>query len=93
MKQIFSELDELDLHEEEWVERGRWIVYEQIYEEADRWSNPHVSSLSFHSVAVLRKCIEYGLYLTVRALLPLPGSAQCNGINIIIIISKESSIL
>lgn len=54
-------MDELDLHEEEWVERARWIVYEQSYEaEADRWSNPHVSSLTFHSIVVLKKCIEYG---------------------------------
>ena len=68
-------MDELDLHEEEWVERARWIVYEQSYEaEADRWSNPHVSSLTFHSIVVLKKCIEYGKLKTNLVWLIIPSA-------------------
>ena len=54
-------MDVLNLQTEEWMEQARWIKYEQnAEEEAGRWSKPHVSSLSFHSLIELRKCIEYG---------------------------------
>ena len=54
-------MDYLDLDEEAWIEKARWIKYEQVVEEgADRWGKPHVSSLSFHSLLELRKCIELG---------------------------------
>ena len=43
----------------------RWIKYEEDVEEgADRWGKPHVSSLSFHSLLDLRKCIEQGIILS-----------------------------
>ncbi len=62
--QIFTELDELDLVSGEWVEKARWIKYEQtVEEEADRWGKPQVSSLAFHSVVELTKCLEFGEYL------------------------------
>lgn len=39
----------------------RWIKYEEDVEEgANKWGKPHVSSLSFHSLLDLRKCIEQG---------------------------------
>ncbi len=61
--QIFTELDELDLTSGEWVEKARWIKYEQtVEEEADRWGKPQVSSLAFHSVVELTKCLEFGEY-------------------------------
>jgi hypothetical protein len=47
------ELDELD--DEEWVERARWIKYEENLEaESGRWGRPHVASISFHSLLNLR---------------------------------------
>lgn len=48
----------------EWRETARWIKYEENVEEgADRWGRPHVSSLSFHSLLNLRRCIEIGVLL------------------------------
>jgi hypothetical protein len=44
-----------ELEGEEWVERARWIKYEEDLEaEAGRWGKPHVASLSFHSLINLR---------------------------------------
>ena len=54
-------MDLLNTEDEVWDEKARWIKYEQfVEEEADRWGKPHVSTLSFHSLLELRKCIEYG---------------------------------
>ncbi len=62
--QIFSELDELDLDLEEWVEKARWIKYEENVEElAERWGKPTISSLSFHALIELRKCLKHGMHL------------------------------
>lgn len=48
--------------EREWKETARWIKYEEDVEEgADRWGQPHVASLSFHSLLNLRRCLETGL--------------------------------
>ena len=59
--QIFSEMDVLNLKKEEWSEQARWIKYEQnAEEETNRWGKPHISSLSFHSLIELRKCLEFG---------------------------------
>ncbi len=63
------------------MERARWIVYEQIYEEeADRWSNPHVSSLSFNSVGQLKKYIQFGKSADLlRKVPPSFGNVTHNG--------------
>ena len=62
--QMFVELDELHLGDNniwEWREKARWIKYEEdVEEDARKWSKPHVSSLSFHSLVELRRCIELG---------------------------------
>ena len=51
--QLFVEMDELE--GEEWVEKARWIKYEEDLEaEAGRWGQPHVSSLSFRSLLNVR---------------------------------------
>jgi hypothetical protein len=43
------------LDDEEWVERARWIKYEENLEaESGRWGRPHVASISFHSLLNLR---------------------------------------
>ncbi len=67
MFQIFTELCEFDLEDAVWREKARWIKYEEdVQEEADRWGSAHVSSLSFHSVLELRKCLEHGeLYVYI----------------------------
>eukprot|EP00066_Takifugu_rubripes_P008726 XP_003975119.1 PREDICTED: electrogenic sodium bicarbonate cotransporter 1 [Takifugu rubripes] len=62
--QLFTELDELlsvDGHEMEWKETARWIKFEEKVEKGgERWSKPHVATLSLHSLFELRKCIEKG---------------------------------
>merc|ERR1712238_82917 len=48
----------------EWVEQSRWIKYEEAREEgSERWSKPHVSSLTFQSVINLKTQLERGLLL------------------------------
>ncbi|XP_060707502.1 electrogenic sodium bicarbonate cotransporter 1-like isoform X3 [Hemiscyllium ocellatum] len=65
--QLFTELDELlavDGQEMEWKETARWIKFEEKVEEGgERWSKPHVATLSLHSLFELRMCIEKGLVL------------------------------
>ncbi|XP_078532539.1 electrogenic sodium bicarbonate cotransporter 1 isoform X4 [Lissotriton helveticus] len=65
--QLFTELDELlavDGHEMEWKETARWIKFEEKVEQGgERWSKPHVATLSLHSLFELRTCIEKGTIL------------------------------
>lgn len=65
--QLFVELDELgigDGNRTEWQQSARWIKYEEDIEEGtDRWGNPHVAGLSFHSLLQLRACLQQGLAL------------------------------
>ncbi|XP_030215521.1 solute carrier family 4 member 4a isoform X6 [Gadus morhua] len=62
--QLFTELDELlsvDGQEMEWKETARWIKFEEKVEKGgERWSKPHVATLSLHSLMELRTCIEKG---------------------------------
>uniref|UniRef100_A0A8C5GQU1 Anion exchange protein n=1 Tax=Gouania willdenowi TaxID=441366 RepID=A0A8C5GQU1_GOUWI len=62
--QLFTELDELlavDGHEMEWKETARWIKFEEKVEKGgERWSKPHVATLSLHSLMELKRCIEKG---------------------------------
>jgi len=60
--ELFVEMDELE--GEEWVERSRWIKYEEDLEaEIGKWGKPHVASLTFHSLINLRLCMESGTLL------------------------------
>ncbi|XP_048468712.1 solute carrier family 4 member 4a [Rhincodon typus] len=74
--QLFTELDELlavDGQEMEWKETARWIKFEEKVEEGgERWSKPHVATLSLHSLFELRTCIEKGLVLLDLAASTLP---------------------
>ena len=67
--QLFVELNELIVekdHEMRWKERARWIKFEDVEEETDRWGKPHVASLSFRSLLELRRTITQGeLHLPV----------------------------
>ncbi|XP_037835506.1 electrogenic sodium bicarbonate cotransporter 1 isoform X1 [Kryptolebias marmoratus] len=62
--QLFTELDELlsvDGQEMEWKETARWIKFEEKVEKGgERWSKPHVATLSLHSLMELKSCIEKG---------------------------------
>uniref|UniRef100_A0A3Q3JRE9 Anion exchange protein n=1 Tax=Monopterus albus TaxID=43700 RepID=A0A3Q3JRE9_MONAL len=62
--QLFTELDELlavDGQEMEWKETARWIKFEEKVETGgERWSKPHVATLSLHSLMELKSCIEKG---------------------------------
>ncbi|XP_063410996.1 sodium bicarbonate cotransporter 3-like isoform X2 [Mytilus trossulus] len=55
---LFCELEELitvDGKEPQWKETARWIKFEEDVEEGgERWSKPHVATLSLHSLFELR---------------------------------------
>ncbi|KAL6470770.1 hypothetical protein MHYP_G00218890 [Metynnis hypsauchen] len=45
----------------EWKETARWIKFEEKVEKGgERWSKPHVATLSLHSLFELKTCIEKG---------------------------------
>lgn len=42
----------------------RWVKFEEKVEEGgERWSKPHVSTLSLHSLFELRTCLQTGVVL------------------------------
>jgi sodium bicarbonate transporter 10 len=60
---LFSEMEELfmDGGDIEWRETARWIKFEEVVEEGgNRWSKPHVATLSLHSLFELRCCLLNG---------------------------------
>lgn len=60
---LFSEMEELvkDGDELEWKETARWVKFEEDVEEGgNRWSKPHVATLSLHSLFELRSLITNG---------------------------------
>lgn len=60
---LFSEMEELvkDGDEIEWKETARWVKFEEDVEEGgDRWSKPHVATLSLHSLFELRSLLTNG---------------------------------
>jgi len=61
---LFSEMEELLLDEDgelEWKETARWIKFEEDVEEGgNRWSKPHVATLSLHSLFELRSMLLNG---------------------------------
>lgn len=43
---------------------SRWVKFEEKVEEGgERWSKPHVSTLSLHSLFELRTCLQTGTVL------------------------------
>ncbi|XP_042176137.1 solute carrier family 4 member 4a isoform X5 [Oncorhynchus tshawytscha] len=74
--QLFTELDELlsvDGQEMEWKETARWIKFEEKVEKGgERWSKPHVATLSLHSLMELRTCIEKGTIMLELEAFTLP---------------------
>uniref|UniRef100_A0A6Q2YTB0 Anion exchange protein n=1 Tax=Esox lucius TaxID=8010 RepID=A0A6Q2YTB0_ESOLU len=78
--QLFTELDELlsvDGQEMEWKETARWIKFEEKVEKGgERWSKPHVATLSLHSLMELRACIEKGTIMLELEASTLPQVSQ-----------------
>ncbi|XP_069022232.1 electrogenic sodium bicarbonate cotransporter 4 [Embiotoca jacksoni] len=63
---LFTEMDTLQKEgdELEWKESARWVKFEEKVEEGgERWSKPHVSTLSLHSLFELRTCLQTGTVL------------------------------
>ncbi|XP_037535894.1 electrogenic sodium bicarbonate cotransporter 4 [Nematolebias whitei] len=63
---LFTEMDTLQREgdELEWKESARWVRFEEKVEEGgERWSKPHVSTLSLHSLFELRTCLQTGTVL------------------------------
>uniref|UniRef100_A0A8C3AIX5 Anion exchange protein n=1 Tax=Cyclopterus lumpus TaxID=8103 RepID=A0A8C3AIX5_CYCLU len=84
--QLFTELDELlsvDGQEMEWKETARWIKFEEKVEKGgERWSKPHVATLSLHSLFELRTCIEKGTIMLDLEASTLPQMITDNQIEI-----------
>lgn len=60
---LFSEMEELVVagDELEWKETARWVKFEEDVEEGgNRWSKPHVATLSLHSLFELRSLLLNG---------------------------------
>lgn len=56
MEELVKEGDEL-----EWKETARWVKFEEDVEEGgNRWSKPHVATLSLHSLFELRSLLNTG---------------------------------
>ncbi|XP_046332973.1 sodium bicarbonate cotransporter 3-like isoform X1 [Haliotis rufescens] len=61
---VFSEMDVLKKRGEdfEWREVARWVKYEEKMEEGgERWSKPHVASLSMHHLVETRRQLMDGV--------------------------------
>uniref|UniRef100_A0A0N4Z2E9 Anion exchange protein n=1 Tax=Parastrongyloides trichosuri TaxID=131310 RepID=A0A0N4Z2E9_PARTI len=61
---IFTEMSELKKIDgvEEWREAARWVKFEEDVEDGgNRWSKPHVATLSLHALFQLRSCLRDGI--------------------------------
>lgn len=63
---LFTEMGELTRSGmvEEWRETARWVKFEEDVEEGgNRWSKPHVATLSLHALFQLRSCLMNGVII------------------------------
>ncbi|CAD5207523.1 unnamed protein product [Bursaphelenchus okinawaensis] len=63
---LFTEMGELTRAggTEEWKETARWVKFEEDVEEGgNRWSKPHVATLSLHALFQLRSCLLNGVVM------------------------------
>ncbi|KAM9129119.1 anion exchange protein 4 [Pangshura tecta] len=59
LNELFSAPDGL-----QWKQTARWIKFEEKVEDGgERWSKPHITALSLHSLFELRTCIKKGTVL------------------------------
>lgn len=67
LHKLFTEMDEYLCDADgvkEWKETARWLKFEEDVEEGgDRWSKPHVATLSLYSLFELRSCLIKGTVL------------------------------
>uniref|UniRef100_A0A8D3BKR2 Anion exchange protein n=1 Tax=Scophthalmus maximus TaxID=52904 RepID=A0A8D3BKR2_SCOMX len=83
---IFTEMDTLQHEggELEWKESARWVKFEEKVEEGgERWSKPHVSTLTLHSLFELRTCLQTGsilLDLEGYSLPQIVGESRADGL-------------
>nr|AAC16758.1 HCO3 transporter [Caenorhabditis elegans] len=69
---LFTEMGELN--NEEWRETARWVKFEEDVEQGgNRWSKPHVATLSLHSLFQLRSCIMNGHFMNDLAETDIPS--------------------
>ncbi|XGW22053.1 hypothetical protein V3C99_004763 [Haemonchus contortus] len=69
---LFTEMGELGL--KEWRETARWVKFEEDVEQGgNRWSKPHVATLSLHSLFQLRSCLLNGLFMNDMTETDLPA--------------------
>ena len=65
----------------EWKETARWIKFEEDVEEGgNKWSKPHVATLSLHSLFELRSCLLKGtvlLDMQADSLAQISGMSNC----------------
>merc|ERR1712020_427788 len=63
---VFVQMSELNQENKEnifWEETSRWIKYEERKEKgSERWGKAHLSSLAFHSLNNLRRCLEGAIF-------------------------------
>lgn len=79
---IFCEMDVLhkEADELEWKESARWVKYEEDVEDGgERWSKPHVASLSMHALFALKKCVYEG-----AVLLDVPATDMSSVIDLVV---------
>lgn len=63
---LFTEMQELvrDGDENEWKETARWVKFEENVEEGrNRWSKPHVPTLSLRTLVELRSLLTSGIII------------------------------
>ncbi|VDM63903.1 unnamed protein product [Angiostrongylus costaricensis] len=69
---LFTEMGELGLNE--WRETARWVKFEEDVEQGgNRWSKPHVATLSLHSLFQLRSCLLNGIFINDMPETDLPA--------------------
>ena len=94
--QLFTEMDEYMCNEDgyaAWKETARWLKFEEDVEEGgDRWSKPHVATLSLYSLFELRSCLIKGtvlLDMNAGNLLQIAGMKEFTFIGPILLIPTE----
>lgn len=64
---LFCELSELTFDEENdelvWKQSARWLKFIEVLETSERWSKPHVSTMSTYALIQLKDLMDHGCVL------------------------------